>query len=507
MERQRKRRESRDERVLRIKKERVRQRRRLIGGTIGLIVLVICAVSFTTVFRTVRSAEGDTILDHVWIDGVDVSGMTEEEATAAVTSRTSSVSERTLTLTAGKTKTEVKLSELGIQVDSVDNLVTKAMAYGHKGGIFEKYKQIKSLKKGKKEYYGTYTINRGTTRQYLKDNAVEESARAQDATITHKGSGFEVTEAKEGISLDMEASLEAIESFLNTKWDCQDGEVTLVTTREKPEVTAEDLESIQDVLGTWTTTYSTALPRATNVANGAGLIDGTILMPGEEISVEGKLSPLTAENGYVEATAYASGKVVPSMAGGICQVSTTLYNAVLLAELKVTERYPHSMLVDYADPAADAAISEGSKDFKFKNNLDTPIYIECTTGGGEITATIYGKETRDANRKVSYESEVISTSDPGVEYEASADYALGSMQTTSYGSQGKTAKLWKIVTVDGKEQSREEVNTSNYAVKNQIITVGCKTDSATARNIIRDAVATQNADTIRAAISRARAAE
>lgn len=503
----RKRKETREERILRIKRERIRQRRRLIAGAIGLVVLIVGIAGFTTVFRTVQKAEGDTILENVWIDGIDVSGMTEEEAAAAVKSRTASAPERTLTLTAGKKKTEVKLKKLGIQTDSIDGLVEKALGFGRTGGVFEKYKQIKSLQDGKKEYYGTYTINRGMTREFLRENAIAEDARAQDAKIVRKGDGFKITKASEGIFLNMEASLEAIESFLNTKWDCQDGKVALVTEKEEPKVTAKDLESIQDVLGTYTTTYSTALVRATNIANGAGLIDGTVLLPGEEISVEEKLSPLTAENGYVEATAYSSGKVVPSMAGGICQVSTTLYNAVLLAELKVTERYPHSMLVEYAEPAGDAAVSEGRKDFKFKNNLDTPVYIECTTGGGEITATIYGKETRDKNREVSFESEVISTADPGVEYDTSSDYALGSMQTTSYGMQGKTAKLWKIVTVNGKEKSREEVNTSNYAVSNRTITIGTKSDSSTAVNIIRDAVATQDLNTIKAAIVRARAAE
>lgn len=475
---------------------------------IGVVALIILLCGYFTVYRTVHKAAGDTILNGISIDGIDVSGMTEEEAMAAVKSRVASAPEAVLTLKAGNNKTEIQLKQLKLQTDSTEKLVEKAMAFGHEGGLFAKYRQIKSLKKEKKEYYGTYSIDRGTTRSILSEKAVAGEDRAQDAEIVHKtGKDFEITDGKEGISLNMEASLEAIESYLNTKWDCQDGEVSLVTEKESPRVTAADLQSIQDKLGTYTTEYSTALARATNVAIGAGKIDGVVLMPGEEISIEEKLSPLTEENGYVEATAYASGKVVPSIAGGICQVSSTLYNAVLLAELTVTERYPHSMTVDYVEPSMDAAIAEGTKDFKFKNSLDTPIYIECTTGGGTITASIYGKETRDPNREVSYESEIVSTTEPGVVYETSSDYALGSIQTTSYGEEGKTARLWKIVKVNGKQESREEVNTSNYAVSNQTITVGTKSDSQTAVNIIKDAVATQNQATINAAIPRARAAQ
>lgn len=500
--------ENREERRARLKLERIRQRRRTIAGAIGLVLLLVLLIGYFTVYRTVQKAAGDTILSGISIDGIDVSGMTEEEAQAAVKSRVTSAPEAVLTLKAGSNETEVQLKELKLQTDSISELVEKAMAYGHDGGLFEKYKQIKSLKKGTKEYYGTYSIDRGTARTFLSENAVAEEDRAQEAQIVHKsGKNFEITEGKEGISLDMEASLEAIETYLNTKWDCQDGEVALVTKKESPNVTAADLETIQDTLGTYSTEYSTALARAENIANGSGKLDGTVLMPGEEISVEEKLSPLTEDNGYVEATAYSSGKVVPSVAGGICQISSTLYNAVLLAELSVTERYPHSMTVDYVEPSMDAAIAEGTKDFRFKNNLSTPIYIECTTGGGIIRTTIYGKETRDANREVSYESEVISTTEPGIEYVTSSDYTLGSMQTTSYGEEGVTARLWKVVKVDGKQESREEVNSSNYAVSNRTITVGTKSESQTAVNIIKDAVATQNLDTINAAIPRARAAQ
>ena len=116
------------------------------------------------------------------------------------------------------------------------------------------------------------------------------------------------------------------------------------------------------------------------MANGCSLINGTTLYPGEEFSTYKTVSPFSVANGYYMAGSYVSGKVVDSLGGGICQVSTTLYNAVLLAELEVTERYNHSMIVGYVDPSADAAIAESSgKDFKFVNNTDAPIYIEGYT--------------------------------------------------------------------------------------------------------------------------------
>ena len=108
-----------------------------------------------------------------------------------------------------------------------------------------------------------------------------------------------------------------------------------------------------------------------------------------------------------------NGKVVDSLGGGICQVSTTLYNAVLLSELEVTERHNHSMIIAYVKPSMDAAIAESAgKDFRFVNRWENPVYIEGVTEGKQITFTIYGVEQRDPSHVVRYESETLSTTHP-----------------------------------------------------------------------------------------------
>jgi len=130
--------------------------------------------------------------------------------------------------------------------------------------------------------------------------------------------------------------------------------------------------------------------------------------------MEEKTKPYTEENGYVLGGSYEGGRVVESYGGGICQVSTTLYNAVIYAELEIVERYPHSMLVDYVSPSRDAAIAGDYKDLKFRNNLDLPIYVEGIAGGGRITFNIYGCETRDVkNRRIEFESKTTAVRQPG----------------------------------------------------------------------------------------------
>jgi hypothetical protein len=199
--------------------------------------------------------------------------------------------------------------------------------------------------------------------------------------------------------------------------------------------------------------------------------------------------------------------VVESLGGGICQVSSTLYNAVLRAELQVDERHNHSMIVSYVNLSSDAAISGTSKDFKFTNNSEYPIYIEgITTSDKQIIFNIYGVETRPENRKVSFESEQLSETIPeGDKIIADPSAPLGSI-TTQSAHTGYTGKLWKIVTVDGKETERTEINKSTYLPTPRTATVGTATDNPTALAMIQSAIATGSIDTVKATIGELTAA-
>lgn len=209
---------------------------------------------------------------------------------------------------------------------------------------------------------------------------------------------------------------------------------------------------------------------------------------------------LTAAGGYELAGAYENGQTVQSYGGGVCQVSTTLYNAVLKAELEVTQRSNHSMIVTYVKPSMDAAIAGDYKDLKFVNNLDAPIYIEGYTAGKDIYFNIYGQETRPSNRKVTYESEVVSEEDPGTQFVATGD-AIGSISTTQGKHMGYVARLWKIVTVDGVEQSRDAINKSTYKSSPKIVNVGTASADPNAVAAVNAALATGDEATIYATVA------
>jgi vancomycin resistance protein YoaR len=219
------------------------------------------------------------------------------------------------------------------------------------------------------------------------------------------------------------------------------------------------------------------------------------------------VSPFTEENGYYLAGSYLNGMVVESLGGGICQVSSTLYNAVLRAELQVDERHNHSMIVSYVDLSSDAAISGTSKDFKFTNNSENPIYIEgYTTDDKQIIFNIYGVETRPSNRTVSFESEKISETVPeGDKIIADPSAPVGSISTQSAHT-GYVGKLWKIVKVDGKEVERTQINKSSYQPTPRTATVGTATDNPAAQAMVEAAIATGSIDTVKATIGELNAA-
>lgn len=143
-----------------------------------------------------------------------------------------------------------------------------------------------------------------------------------------------------------------------------------------------------EVIGTYTTTYDASIPRAINVSLSASRINGVVLEPGDSFSFSKTVLPRTAANGYVKAPVISGGQFVSGMGGGICQVSSTLYAAMVDADLPATERHKHSLKVDYVPAELDATIAGNTKDLKFVNVFDHAIQIKATAEDGVLTVSI-----------------------------------------------------------------------------------------------------------------------
>ena len=457
----------------------------------GSLLLAICLLAMASSMTV--CAAGETILKGVSIDKLDVSGMTREEALAALESYEKNLGGQSIKLGIGDNVIEAKLSDLGVTFDNED-LVDEAIGVGHVGNIVKRYKDQKDLQHSGKTFPLSWQTNEDTVRTYVENNCTKYDKKAQNASLTRENGAFNFVAGTEGLELNVDSAVRTISDYLENSWTSDNTEVlNLETQVTEPEGSAEELANIKDLLGSFTTSFSTSgSNRCKNVSSGASHINGTVLYPGEEFSAYETVSPFTEANGYAMAGSYLNGEVVDSMGGGICQVSTTLYNAVLRAELNVTERSPHSMTVHYVDLSEDAAIAGTYKDFKFVNSTEYPIYIEgYTTSDKKITFNIYGKETRDKNRTISFESQMVSETPATTILQEDAGQGIGYKAVSSKGSSGYVAELYKIVKVNGVETDRIKVNKSTYKGTNRVVTYGTAGDPTLSENL-RAAIAAQD---------------
>lgn len=469
-----------------------------------LFGLLLVAAGWGCCSATADAAQADTIKTGIYADSIELSGMTQEQANQAVADYIEELKAVQITLLLADNKEVVTTAgALGISWANPE-IVQEALEIGTIGNVINRYKIMKDLEHDKLVYDVAFGFDVAAINHILANECTKHDRKAVNASLLRENGGFQVIEGQIGYKLDVETSIDIVYDYLTAEWDGTEASITLNTVIDEPQGSAQELAQVKDVLGSFTTSFTTSgAARTANVVNGANLINGTTLYPGEEFSTYEEVAPFSQANGYYMAGSYLNGKVVDSIGGGICQVSTTLYNAVLLAELDVTERHNHSMIVTYVDPSADAAIAESSgKDFRFVNNTDAPIYIEATTKNKKITINIYGKETRSSDRKVTYVSEILETIMPPADmiYQDTSQ-PIGYFLNGESMHIGYKARLWKVVTENGVEVSREQVNKSSYKMTPRSATVGVATDDPNAHNEIQAAIGTGNIDHVKNVIA------
>lgn len=469
-----------------------------------LLSMLLLAAGWGKGGLEVRAASENTIKTGIFADSVELSGMTEEEATQAINDYVESLkSVQVILLAANNREVVTTAGALGITWTNTE-LVQEALDIGKHGNVIQRYKVMKDLENDSLVYDVVFEFDVTAINNILVNECARYNQDAVNVSLKRENGVFQVVEGQTGYKLDVETSIDTVYDYLTAQWNGEAAQIPLNIAVEEPKGSAEELAQVKDIIGTFTTSFSTSgTSRSANVTNGCSRINGTTLYPGEEFSTYQTVAPFSQANGYYMAGSYLNGKVVDSIGGGICQVSTTLYNAALLAELEITERHNHSMIVTYVDPSADAAIAESSgKDFRFVNNTDTPIYIEGVIKNKNITFNIYGKETRSSNRKVTYESEILETINPPADqiYQDTTQ-PIGYFLKGDSAHIGYKARLWKVVTENGVEVSREQVNKSTYKMTPRSATVGVATSDPNAYNEIQAAIGTGSIDHVKNVIA------
>lgn len=449
------------------------------------------------------------IEEGVYAGSLSLGGLTSSQAVEKIRAYVEELTNKEITLRVDP-ETEVTLSagELGLHWSNPE-LITEAMSFGVSGNVIERYKAKKELLENNQILELKLGLNEGDIRGILESLAADFDKEPVEATLSRKNGEFDIIPGESGRGLEIESSLQIILKALLEEWNHDTTAIALEVEEKSPLHSEDELLMVTDVLGSYTTSFSgSAAGRVANVSNGCSKVNGITVYPGEEVSVHDLMAPYTAKNGYDLAGAYISGRVVDVVGGGVCQVSTTLYNAILLAELEIVERHNHSMTVSYVPVSADAAMAESSgKDFRFANSTEYPIYIEgYTTDKNKITFNVYGHETRDPARKVRYESEILEVIPPAADVIYTDDSLPAGYLVTEGSHTGYKSRLWKIVTVDGVEQSRELVNKSNYKQSPRMATVGTGTADQAVRDQIMAAVASGNIDTIKGTLGAINAA-
>lgn len=243
-----------------------------------------------------------------------------------------------------------------------------------------------------------------------------------------------------------------------------------------PNVTTNEIgtEAFPNLLATYSTTFSTRnVNRATNIRLATQKINGTVIMPQETFSYNQTVGKRTTSAGFKSAAVYSNGEVTTGIGGGICQVSSTLYNSVLLANLEIVERYNHGFNPGYVPAGRDATVSWGGPDFKFKNSREYPVKIVSSVLGGKITIQIFGLKTENE-----YDVEIESYITSYIQYKTvqkkDLTLAKGATKVIQSGSNGCRSVCYRILKQNGTVVSKTLISSDTYNPHNKIVAVGTK---------------------------------
>lgn len=441
----------------------VENKENLKVGTVLGIVFISFIVIFFILFLgiTLYISSSDKIITGIYIKGVEVAGLTKEQAIEKVTNEFNNVLPNNLTVVHGEYETQLNLDDLGANLN-IEEAVDRAYNIGRDGNIFKNMGTIIKNLVSVNDLDLNVTVNTEQCTFILNDISTKLPDTVVQSSYYVEGNKLIITRGKTGNIVDVTPSIENIKNKIQDL-SYASSKIELVTVSKDPDAIDIDkihneiykepvnayyttnpyvvyphengvdfnisvdeakamlnevkdeyeiplkytapsvttnmigTEAFPDLLAKFSTNYNARdTDRTTNLRLAAEKINGTVLMPGETFSYNTVVGERTIAAGYKEAAMYQNGEVVDGLGGGICQISTTLYNAVLYSNLEIVERRNHQFVPSYAKAGRDATVVYGSIDFKFKNTRNYPVKILCTVSGGVAKCEIYGlKENPD----------------------------------------------------------------------------------------------------------------
>lgn len=486
------------------------------------LVFLICVI--VLVATLAGCTKDGYVANKITAGGVDIGSMSRDEAIAALENVTMNADETVTLSIEGEESFQIKASDVNAQYNvekTVDNAISESK--GFFSGWFKKEipmyidldeslldsvlslvekdvvqtsarvvenglevtNGVSGRKLDRKDIYAliaaefSSTEKSGVTPEFIVTKPDDVKSKAfleafagefkEAEYVKDENGNITVTQESAGVEIDVNNAVSIMASHTD------EGEVYVIEGKVNlPKNTKADLEAklFRDTLGTYKTNYaSSSADRSSNISLATKSIDAMVLMPGEVFSFNNALGERTTARGYKSAGAYVAGETVQQVGGGICQVSSTLYNTVLLSNLEIVERRSHQMTVSYVPMGRDATVNWGTTDFRFKNNTAYPIKIVGTIEGKSVTLSIVGTETVE-NKRVEIVTSVVSTLASPIETVEDPSKEVGYSKTTQNGAQGYIVDAARVVYSGETQISREELVRSRYNPKKTIVTIG-----------------------------------
>lgn len=465
-----------------------------------LVVVVLVVILASTIIgrendnkavQEAVAAYDDRYCEGVYVDGIHLGGMTREEAREAVQKSAQLKCDEwnvALITTSGEYVGEINSYHLGMTVH-VDDALEEAWAQGHSStSVTDRKNAMDALLVT--PYIGSTALPSGDTAaidRILGEIAQSVYIAPQDATASFNPlytNPFEIIPETVGRELDVESIKQQVYDMVSRM---ESGTITLEPRPLYPNYTAEDLKNLTTLIGSHYTSISTTSTeeRNLNIERSCDLINGTVIMPGESFSFNGVVGPRTKKNGFHIATVYEYGKEEQGYGGGVCQVSSTIYVAAVRANLEITKRSQHGLIVGYTQLGLDATVNyDGRKiDFAFRNNTSSPIYIitkvmkkpQIDKKRYLVICEIYGTALEPG---VTYDLVATQTEVPIPEAtivpdkEAAHVIYIDDVPYTEPGRIGYEVDSYKVKYVDGTEVERTHMYHDTYAPVQPITYVG-----------------------------------
>ncbi len=466
-------------------KGRRSQDRQPAWWSVPVLCVALCALAAVGVFgggalsrwrefQVARAqVESGTFYPGITVDGVEVSAMTLDQALAAWEEKArQSYQDCQVELEIDGETWLLTPEEMGYTSD-YRQVLTSAYAQGRYGTFAQRRDQVEKLAGAWKRDYTTHTgYDEEALLERLSQIATQVSQPAVEATISgfSETGGFTFTEGEAGLVADPHDLLDAVEQAIAQGG----GSVSVSRKAVSPGRSVEDLQSLfGQISQAKTNARSSSQNRLTNLKLACEALNGLCIQPGETFSYNGTLGKRTAAKGYKSAPALSSGSHTMQIGGGICQVSTTLFNAVAKAGLKIVERHPHSIPSSYVARGLDATVNWPNQDFKFKNTSDYPIYLSAKVNAQkQVVVAVYGRLLEDGVT-IKLKGVTTNTYSPG---EAQVVYTdklpTGQKKWVSDRRTGYKVTTYRIYYKNGKETDREVLFKSTYAASAGKVQIG-----------------------------------